>query len=197
MLLSPENVSLQQHRFYMRKLYKFAMILIILGAVNYIFMYALDKNVIESVFKSYTSVIYILIGIAALYIMFDRDTYLPFLGRTIIPCNIFDNKTPENATTEITFNINRPNAKVIYWASEPTTDVNKIVDYKEAYGEFQNSGIATSDTNGNITLKVRPPQAYRVPIKGVLEPHIHFRICEGLGTLGRVKTIFLSDKRII
>jgi hypothetical protein len=172
------------------------MILIIAGALNYILIYTSNKNVIESVFQSYTLFVYVLIGAAALYIMFDRDTYLPFLGRTIIPCDIFDNKTPENATTEISFNLNRPNAKVIYWASEPSTDTNKIVDYKEAYGQFLNSGIATSDANGNITLKVRPPQPYRVPIKGVLEPHIHFRICEGLGTLGRVKTIFLSDKRI-
>jgi hypothetical protein len=45
-------------------------------------------------------------------------------------------------------------------------------------------------------LKVRPPQAYSVPFKGRLEPHIHFRICGETGILSRIKTVYVEDGRI-
>jgi hypothetical protein len=45
-----------------------------------------------------------------------------------------------------------------------------------------------ADGDGNAVLRFRgPPQAYTVPIKGRLEPHIHFRICDKHGMMGPVQ----------
>ena len=66
-----------------------------------------------------------------------------------------------------------------------------INSWKEAYLEYQNAGVATSNGEGVVILKVREPQAYTVPLKGKLEPHVHYRVCGEAGWLGRINTIML------
>jgi uncharacterized membrane protein YuzA (DUF378 family) len=192
-LLTDQDISLQQHRFIKAKFYKFAMIFIIIGSLNYLVIELTKINLIDKL-KKYNlhKIIYIVIGLSALYVMFDRDTYLPFLGRTIIPCDILTDKNPDNATLDISIDKIKPNSKVIFWAAEPKNqNDNKMLDYIQAYGNFSNSGVATSDNNGTVRFKIRNPQEYKVPVKGTLKPHVHYRVCEGLGNLGKVKTLFL------
>jgi uncharacterized membrane protein YuzA (DUF378 family) len=179
-----------------RKMHKFVMILILLGAVNYLTIAAFRFSIIQkiTVKESFAEMVYFIIGICALYIMFNRDTYLPFLGETIIPCNILIDSEPKDATKKIRLQVS-PNSKVIYWASEPSY-TGMIVDYKKAYGDFLNSGVASSNNEGFVDIYIREPQPYFVPVKGILEPHIHYRVCDGQGTLGRVKTIFLHSGKI-
>jgi hypothetical protein len=90
-----------------------------------------------------------------------------------------------------------PGSKILYWASEPAMEeLKQIPTWQEAYNKFENAGVATTDSTGVAILKVRAPQAYTVPFKGRIEPHVHFRICDGSGMLGRIKTVFVSDGHV-
>ena len=197
MFISDEQVALQQHHFIKRKMFKFAILLLIISSINIGISMIADVDILNKILGSYEKYFYILSFVSALYIMWDRDTYLPFLGRTIIPCNILKDSIPSDAIKIISVDIKKPNTKVLFWAAETLKNPSVVNNYIDAYNDFSNSGVATSDINGIVKFSVRDPQSYTVPFKGILQPHIHFRICDGLGTLGRVKTIFLNDQKIV
>lgn len=133
-----------------------------------------------------------IIGIAGILHMFRRDFYLPFLGETVMPCAGLEDRVPSGADTSVTVQVS-PNAKLLYWAAEPAAEeLKNIQDWKLAYAAFSNAGVTTADQSGSATLEVRKPQAYSVPFKGRLEPHIHYRICGEDGFLGRVNTVFIK-----
>jgi len=181
-----------------KKIFMIAMMLIIVGALNWLLIGVLDFNIVNALFgKSIVArAIYVIIGLAALAILCDRDTYLPFLGETVLPCAGLPNRIPPGASKELHVTA-PPNSKVLYWASEPALEsLKQINDWRVAYQNFENAGVATADEQGVVLLKVRPPQPYTVPWKGRLEPHVHFRICGDGGMLGRVKTVYIKDGRV-
>jgi len=143
-------------------------------------------------------IVYTLVGLCAVYFLFKRDYFLPFLGETVFPCEPLAEKSPEKADAAVEIRV-RPNSNVIYWAAENIDTIDKDAKKKEeriiedpwkAYMKFANSGVARSDENGRAVLRVRRPVAYRVPFSGrVLEKHIHYRVCGEQGILGRVETV--------
>jgi len=172
--------------------------LVIIGAVNWGLVGTIKVDLVAKLFGKgiLARSLYILIGLAALSLIFYRDTYLPFLGETIMPCSILTNRAPPGATRDVKVKVN-PGAKVLYWASEPATEhLKEINNWQKAYTDYKNAGVATADMNGEAVLKVREPQAYTVPIKGRIEPHIHFRVCGDGGWMGNVKTVFLTDGQV-
>ncbi len=174
------------------------MVLVIVGALNWLLVGLFQFNLVQTVLGkgAFARSIYIFVGLAALVIMFDRDTYLPFLGPTVLPCASVPDRTPPGASKMVTVKA-PPGSKILYWAAEPEMEsLRQIQTWKEAYAGYENAGVTTADSEGNAVLKVRTPQAYTVPFRGRLDPHIHFRICESSGMLGRIKTIFLSDGRV-
>lgn len=178
--------------------YKLAMIFVIVGAVNWGLVGGFKINLVERVLGKNTVLtrgIYILVGLSALAIAFNRDTYLPFLGESVFPCSVLPDQIPAGATRSVQINA-EPGSKVVYWASEPSDNDGELKDYKDAYRQYQNAGVATADSAGVAVLKVREPQSYAVPFKGQLEPHVHFRICGPTGFVGRIKTVYLADGRI-
>ena len=159
-----------------KKVHMVAIGLVIIGAVNWGLVGTIKVDLVAKLFGKgvLARSLYILIGLAALSLMFHRDTYLPFLGESIMPCS-----------------------KVLYWASEPATEhLKEINNWQKAYTDYENAGVATADPTGEAVLKVREPQAYTVPLKGRIEPHIHFRVCGDGGWMGHVKTVFLADGHI-
>lgn len=166
------------------------MILLIVGALN-LFFAAFHINIIHIIFGRLTTFIYIMIGISAFTIMFHRDTYLPFLGPMVAPCSVLENKVPSGATRDITVDT-EPNVKILYWAAEASAEPSayKIKSWKEAY-TYQNAGVSTSNSYGVAILKIREPQSYTVPI-ATLMPHIHYRICNKNGWMGRINTAFIK-----
>lgn len=64
-----------------------------------------------------------------------------------------------------------------------------IPSWKGAYLGYENMGVVVADSSGKAVLRIRPPQRYQVPIKGLLEPHVHYRVCEESGWMGRVMTV--------
>lgn len=185
-------------KYYHKLLYKVAMSLVIIGALNWGLIGAFRINLVDRLFGKNTLLstgVYVLVGLAALSIAFYRDTYLPFLGETVFPIAVLQDQTPPGATRAVTVKA-IPNAKVVYWASEPGDEMGGLKNYRDAYGTYLNAGVATADVNGFVTLKVREPQPYSVPFKGRLEPHIHYRCCGTTGFLGRIKTVYVKDGRI-
>ena len=179
---------------YVKKLlFKMAMVLIIVGALNWLFLGLIGVNPLEqAVGKSVASVVYVLVGISALAMMFDRDTYLPFLGPMVAPCSVLQNREPPGATKEIKV-IVLPNAKVIYWAAEPASEALKTVkSWNDAYQQYENAGVSTANADGIAILKVREPQSYKVPLWGKLESHVHYRVCGEAGWMGRVNTASIN-----
>lgn len=183
--------------FYEKIAFKVAMVLVIVGSLNWLSVGVLDLNLVESLLgKTLSRIVYGIVGLAALTIMFNRDTYLPFLGETVLPCTTIPERVPPGATKELRVPA-PPGSKVLYWASEPAMEeLKQLQDWQQAYNKFENAGVTTTDSTGIAILKVRAPQAYLVPFKGRLEPHVHFRICNGSGMLGRVKTVFVSDGHV-
>jgi hypothetical protein len=180
-----------------KKLFKIAIILLIAGGLNWLSVGLFNTNFVESVLgKTLGRIVYVFVGIAALILMFNRDTYLPFLGETVLPCTTIPERVPPGATKEL--RVPAPaGSKVLYWAAEPAMEeLKQLQSWEQAYNKYENAGVTTTDSTGIAILKVRNPQPYLVPFKGRLEPHVHFRICDGSGMLGRVKTVFVSDEHI-
>ena len=181
----------------MKKFFMLAMALILVGALNWLVIGIANVNVLEMLFgRSMARVLYVLVGLAALSVAFNRDTYLPFLGETVMPCSIIPEQIPKGADTSLTVNVT-PGATVLYWAAEPETEgLKKVADWRKAYLKFMNAGVVKANANGVAVLLMRAPQPYKVPWKGRLEPHVHFRVCGGDGILARIKTVFVADGRV-
>ena len=173
------------------------MVFLIVGALNWLSVGLLNSNPLETAVGKYIARgVYVLVGVSALLVMFNRDTYLPFLGETVLPCSALADSVPENADTQIEVKV-EPLAKVLYWASEPSTEgLKRLTDWRGAYMKYMNMGVTKANAEGVAVLRVRHPQAYTVPWKGRLEPHVHFRICGENGMLSRIKTVFLSDGQV-
>ena len=176
-----------------KKLYMISLILIIVGSLNWFIIGLTGVNFIDNL-GFFSKIVYILVGLSAFMVMFNRDTYLPFLGETVVPCSILSNKTPPGADTEVIIN-GPPGKKVLFWAAEPDSEhLKELNDWRKAYSDFQNIGVTTFGANGTAILSVRKPQQYQVPWKGSLNSHIHYRICGENGLLGRVETIDIPAK---
>jgi len=168
-----------------------AMILLVLGGLNTLGMSFFSTDPLRILFGDgiLVRVLYGAMGLSAIGVMTNRDTYLPFLGPTVAPCASFPNREPPHANRSVRVTV-EPRAKVLYWASEPANEkIKDVPSWKEAYQKYENAGIATADENGVAILRVRTPQAYQVPFRGLLEPHVHYRVCEEAGWMGRVRTI--------
>jgi hypothetical protein len=127
----------------------------------------------------------VFVGAAAVVLALRRETWLPFLGETVLPPTLF-RKTfgPTRDATDITIRGVSPGAsRVAYWASESSD----ATDPRDAYGSFGNSGVAET-FGGTATLRLRCPGRYSVP--GGYRPsrHVHYREIFGNGVLGAVKT---------
>jgi uncharacterized membrane protein YuzA (DUF378 family) len=168
-----------------------AMALVLIGALNWGLVGAFGVDLVRTIAGKGTvaNVIYVAVGIAALLLAFRRDTYLPFLGETVLPCSLIPDRVPDNADTEVSIHGVTPGAKVMFWAAEPATEgLSRINDWRRAYLDFANAGVTTADAGGHATLRIRKPQPYSVPTKGRIEAHVHWRVCGDGGLIGPVMT---------
>ena len=171
-----------------------SVVLLVASALNWFFLAIFDVNALETLFGSTIArVLYILVGIAAISIMFYRDSYLPFLGPMVAPCSVLQNREPPGATKDVKVLV-PANRKVVYWAAEPASDNLKSVKTAlEAYQKYENAGVTTANADGVAILKVRDPQSYTVPFMGKLESHVHYRVCGDSGFMGRVNTAYIGQ----
>jgi uncharacterized membrane protein YuzA (DUF378 family) len=172
----------------------FLIFVILLGIINIGIMGLDDINGINyltstlSVGANLERLIYIIIFVAGIIYFFRRNTFYPFLGQTVMPPPLIDT-FPCGDTITKTIKKLPPNVKVIYWASLPADVV--VSNPQEAYGNYINQGVTTSDDDGIAILTVLNPAAYIVPFKGKLKPHIHYRYWINYGMTSELKTIVL------
>ena len=176
------------------------MLLLVIGGVNWGILAVTGTNAIQYITGKNTLIanaIFLFVGIAALFLGFARDSYLPFLGPAVLPCSLLKVQTPEGADYEKRVLV-KPGVKVMYWAAEPATErLSDIHDWRKAYLKFMNAGCARANDYGVAVLLVRNPQPYSVPLKGRLEPHVHYRSCGDGGMMSRIETVFLSKGKSV
>ncbi len=174
-------------------------ILVLVGALNWGLIGVLNMNLVklinENTFNSpvFESTVYILVGIAALYIGFNRNTYLPFLGDTVLAPSLIKDTgvTRENANIEVEVD-GEGASTVMYWAANPAEaghDGEKFAF--DAYANFENAGVAPV-VNGKAKLRVECPQKYWVKkygfIKQTIPRHLHYRLIYPTGWTSEVLT---------
>jgi len=144
---------------------------ILLFTIFYTFVIILYPNV-----YSFIRFLAILIFVAAIVLIFNRNTYLPFLGKCAIPPSLLMNeKIPEGASKTHVLKLNDVDdgTRVIYWAALKSND-DKIKPPTEAYGDYSNAGIAIVK-NKKTLLHFNCPDKYSVGSM-VLNSHVHYRL---------------------
>ena len=127
--------------------------------------------------------------LGALILAFDRHTWLPFLGETVMPTTALHERVPPGATNTVRVRVPSKNIEwVVYWAANPggSTDQHPF----DAYGGYQNTGVVHPPLNKEfVTLRVRCPGQYTTP-RGYkpLDKHVHYRFVYRNGWVSEVKT---------
>jgi len=174
----------------------FLTLIVIIGAINW-GTTAMDFNLVKMLSQSlnelfnsnidFDKIIYLIVMVAAIYLATQRETWLPFLGNSVLPENLIPLKTPSK-TNRVIEVMTQPNSKVAYWAALPKGDEP---DVEVAYGDYSNSGVVMSDSKGVAKLPILEGSGYIVPNGRKIERHVHYRVL-GLpyGMIGKIKTVY-------
>lgn len=137
-----------------------------------------------------------IIGLCALYFVFDRDYYLPFLGKSVIP--IVGEKVLSDNIKEIKLENLPPNTRILYWAAKSNYPTTGEIDWR-VYSDYSNSGVVQSDILGSTNVKIECPVEYNVPYffglgQKRLKRHLHYRyeIPGQKGLFSRVYTKYIE-----
>ena len=187
--------------------------IVLIGGVNW-FAVAFGYNLVESINRilsgvfrkrlSIDKVIYFIVGVCAIVLAFDRTLWLPFLGETVMPSVLIPvtSATANDNTVEVHVT---PNTKVAYWSAKPGKESSlptviespegrqsSLPTVKDAYGNFENSGVVMSDEDGIATLAFDKGTAYVVPSGKHIGSHVHYRELTGeYGMIGPVQSVFI------
>ena len=185
--------------------------IVLVGALNWGF-HTFGYNLVEmlnrflsGVFKRrlpLDRVIYVVVAVSALILAFQRDTWLPFLGNSVLPGAVVPLKKNMGDTT-VDVKV-MPGAKVAYWAAEPETKLgatdkgasegnkaDSVPLVRAAYDQFENSGVVVANDQGVATLVFNKGTSYIVPSGRKLESHVHYREFGEDGMMGPVKSVFI------
>lgn len=183
-------------------IYMLAVFLVLVGALNWGSVGAFNINLVSFLnnstlnSESFERVIYILVGLCALYLVLYGNLFLPFLGETVLPSSVLDKKMKysEHAKKLI---VDAPaNAThVVFWASLPMMKKDdETLDHEKAYGNFSNSGV-TPVVNGKATLYFECPVNYNVgAFDSELSKHVHYRFVYSNGVMSDVMTAYVEEQ---
>lgn len=135
----------------------------------------------------------VVVFFAVIFVGSQRNTYLPFLGPTVLPGSLLKEPVTEvkKDATQATLFIDAPdNTKIVYWAAKPSEGVIFEDPYK-AYNDYSNAGV-TVVKNKQAAFVVDCPSSYKVPSGYTLKPHIHYRVVYPNGIMGQVQTLFVK-----
>jgi hypothetical protein len=172
---------------------------IIAGAINYGTI-AFGFNIIDIVSNKVDNlinnkiyldkIIYVAIAISAIILMFNRTTWLPFLGTCVFPTKgLIPIKINNDGDKQIEVRV-KPNTRIAYWSSILNKSID-IPDVVTAYDDFSNSGVVMSDNNGVAILSVKLGTDYIVPSNKLIKRHVHYRELDlEYGMMGEVQTVY-------
>ena len=171
--------------------------IVLIGAINWGLVGLLNVNLVQCVSNLFNKnhseyiqqFLYIVVGLCGVILLINRNTFLPFLGPAVFPQPLSDEVIPEGKgeMKSVTVKNLPANAKVIYWASNPS---DKVIDNPiDAYGKYENQGITKTNDKGEAILKVNIPTSYIVPVNNQLKPHIHYRYWNSNGMTSELKTV--------
>lgn len=157
------------------------------------FKYDLIEQLDEFKYMKYGKYfVYTLILIAFFMNISKLSFYLPFLGKTAFPTGVLKEQYPPNADLNFTLKNVEPNTKIVYWGSEnPSKQPLPISNPWDAYKNYKNSGVTTSNKDGVAILRVVKPVSYKIPNGMTLKSHIHYREVIKDGMLGPVETAYI------
>jgi uncharacterized membrane protein YuzA (DUF378 family) len=167
-----------------------AIILVLVGGFNWLLIGMKYPDLVKMTLpSSFVNPVYIIVGLATLYLLFRRDTYLPFLGYTVVPSNAFQNMVPKDSDTKVTVPVEKDASKVLYWA---TMSGDVVSSPEEGYKGTKNVGVAEvfGDT---VELNFVCPKQYKVWGK-TLDRHVHYRFIMDNGILTPVNTVKVDCK---
>lgn len=202
--VKPEKKTWKKDRMHM--LYMFYLALVLIGALNWGIV-AVNPNYnpveilsnllntfLSKIFGRYVNlhlntVVYGLVAVSALILLIQRDVWLPFLGKSVLPSALVPFKDPISSDTKVTINTS-PNAKIAYWASLPMgpNGDSSDPDVATAYGDFSNGGVIMSDSTGVADLSILAGTGYHVPSGKMIPRHVHYRVINDNGMMGRIRT---------
>lgn len=161
----------------------FSKLFLIFNGLIFFFLHTMKIDIIKMLrMNSFVKYIFvILIGLATFNLMFNRDFYLPFLGKCAFPSQIKTNNSNVTLIKKVDVRLNNlpPNTNIVYWAAKQSNSI--INDYIDAYKSSRNVGMTKTDNNGTVTIQIDCPAQYKVPMYGIpgfektLERHIHYR----------------------
>lgn len=132
--------------------------------------------------------IYIVVGLCALGLFFDRTMWLPFLGESVLPGTLVPLKA-HSGNTQVKVQVS-PGAKVAYWSAMPGDDAE--IDVRDAYAKFGNSGVVMADGEGVATLSFDKGTDYVVPSGRQITSHVHYReFTDEYGMMGPIGTVYV------
>lgn len=135
------------------------------------------------------NIVFMLLLLLAVSKLRERDYYLPFLGDAVFPNELLQVSTPISYNTIVKVNVPK-DTKVVYWASLENNGKTDQMPWI-AYGDYRNSGVTMSDSDGEAMLKIVSPRGYKTPWGKTLKPHVHYRYFKTNGMMSRVFTEFL------
>lgn len=192
--------------------YMISIVLVLLVSINTGLEQYNNINIINNIIQGKQSqkIFYMVVAFLAIILALQRQTFLPFLGETVVPSSLFEEKNNNNLSGLLSKNSNlinlkiyAPNAeKVIWWAADDNILNNSNINSNSnsnveetpelAYNEYKNSGISNVMSDGNAYVVFPCPKSYKVGLlKRILKKHIHYRETRG-GMLSEVKTIYLD-----
>ena len=172
---------------------------VIFGSLNY-GLAVMDYNLIEIInnklnnyfnkISHFNTIISTIIALSAIYLMFQVTTWLPFLGPCAFPSKgLIPNKVNAQGSKIVNVKV-KPNTRVAYWASVPVLGKD-VPDVEDAYSNFTNSGVVTSDSNGMAALSIAPGTSYKVPSNKEIKKHLHYRELDlDFGIMGKLQTVY-------
>lgn len=171
-----------------------ASIFLIVGSINYGACALFDSGLFSVFGPTVEKIIQAAIFIAGLCLMFNRNYYLPFLGRTVMPTSVFKPYVQDNPDKTIEIKTNKETKYVIYWLAQPDKKGGgNPHNYDIAYGDFSNYGISPS-VDGKSTLYIKCPQNYNVSYNRTLPKHVHYRFIYNSGMISEIKTKNLESE---
>jgi len=177
----------------MKKLKMLAIIIVLIGAFKWLLLGVVpgfNKNALYNPNLWVNRIVYILVGVAALFLVVDKYLYLPFLGESVFPENVLIPTVPYEANVKVEVEVPenyRKSKFVIYWASNPTEDDSEINSYDIAYADTKNVGVVQVEEKEKVELSLLCPQKYTVWGKE-LPRHVHYRFASFNNMMGPVFT---------